>query len=205
MTSAVITAIFAVSYLCITIWLCRGLKLNVRAICAGGLACALTLVLASIMIPLPTGATITCGSCIPLLVLALVYDPKLAYLSGFLCGILAMILIPVWAPVHWAQIFVEQLVCFSCLGYAGIFGVDKRWKCVMGMVLALFLKFVGHVMSGVVFFSNNAWDGWGAWGYSLTYHLTSKVPESIATILLITLLPIATLRRQIHKQGEKIQ
>ena len=112
-----------------------------------------------------------------------------------------MILIPAWQPVHWAQIFVEQMVCFSCLGYAGIFGSDRRWKVLLGMLLAIVLKFWGHVLSGVIFYSQNAWDGWGAWGYSLTYHLSSKVPEGAATMLLISLLPLNTLRRVLHRTG----
>ena len=33
MISAVITAVFAVVYLLATVWLCRGVKLNARALC----------------------------------------------------------------------------------------------------------------------------------------------------------------------------
>lgn len=195
MISPVITAVFTIAYLAVTLWLCCGLKLNARSLCMGGIACALTLALASIMLPLPTGAAITCGSWIPLMVLALVYDYRLAFVSGWVCGLLSIILIPAWQPVHWAQIFVEHLVCFSCLGYAGIFGADKRWKVLCGAALAVFLKFWGHVFSGVIFFSQNAWDGWGAWGYSLGYHLSSKVPEGILTAGILMALPLKTLQK----------
>lgn len=201
MITPILTALFSAAYFLVTIWLCRGVKLNAKALSLGGVTCALTLVLASIMIPLPSGSAITCGSWIPLMVLAIVWDPRLAFLAGWVCGVLAMILIPAWQPVHWAQIFVEQMVCFSCLGYAGIFGSDRRWKVLLGMLLAIVLKFWGHVLSGVIFYSQNAWDGWGAWGYSLTYHLSSKVPEGAATMLLISLLPLNTLRRVLHRTG----
>lgn len=201
MKTPILTAVFAISYLVITVLLCRKVKLNAKALALGGLTCALTLVLASIMLPLPTGAAITCGSWIPLMVLALAYDYRLACISGWVCGILAMILIPAWQPVHWTQIFVEQLVCFSCLGYAGIFGSNKRWKMLLGMILAIFIKFWGHVLSGIIFFSQNAWDGWGAWAYSLTYHISSKIPEGILTIVILMLLPMATLRKALNKNG----
>ena len=62
MTSPILVAVFTVAYLAVTVWLCRGLKLSARNLAMGGLACALTLILGSIMIPLPTGASITCGS-----------------------------------------------------------------------------------------------------------------------------------------------
>lgn len=163
MISPIIAAAFAVVYLLATVRLCRGVKLDAKALCLGGVICALTLVLASVRIPLPTGSNITCGSWIPLMLLALVYDYRLAMLTGWVCGILVMILIPGWEAVHWAQIFVQQLVCFSCLGYAGVFGADKRWKALCGMALAVAIRCCGHVLSGVIFYSQNAWDGWGAW------------------------------------------
>ena len=195
MTTLIITAGFTSAYLAVTAWLCRGLKLNARNLAMGGLACALTLILSAIKIPLPTGAAITCGSWIPLMLLALVYDSRLAFVSGWVCGILAMVLLPAWQPVHWAQIFVEHLVAFSCLGYAGVFGSDKKWKVLAGSLLAILLRFVGQVLSGVIFFSQNAWDGWSAWGYSLTYHLSCKIPEGILTLVILMILPLNTLKK----------
>ena len=162
MITSTVAILFAVGYLLATVWLCRGIRLTARDLCLGGIVCAMTLVLATIRIPLPTGSNITCGSWIPLMLLALLYDYRLSMLSGWVCGILAMLLIPGWQAVHWAQIFVQQLVCFSCLGYAGVFGSDKRWKAICGMALAVAIRCFGHVISGVIFYSQNAWDGWGA-------------------------------------------
>ena len=116
MITSTVAILFAVGYLLATVWLCRGIRLTARDLCLGGIVCAMTLVLATIRIPLPTGSNITCGSWIPLMLLALLYDYRLSMLSGWVCGILAMILIPGWQAVHWAQIFVQQLVCVSCLG-----------------------------------------------------------------------------------------
>ena len=200
MTALVITAVFAVVYLAVTVWLCRGLRLNARALCLGGVLCALTLVLATIRIPLPTGSNITCGSWIPLMLAALVYDYRLSMVTGWVCGILAMILIPGWEAVHWAQIFVQQLVCFSCLGYAGVFGGDKQWKAVCGMALAVAIRCAGHVLSGVIFYSQNAWDGWGAWGYSLAFN-SSRLIEGILSIVIVTALPLGIMRRAMVKKG----
>ena len=53
------------------------------------------------------------------------------------------------------------------------------------------------MLSGVIFFSDNAWDGWGAWGYSITYHLSSKIPEGIVTTLIILALPLNTIQKAI--------
>ena len=200
MISPVVTAVFAAGYLAITVWLCRNVKLNIRALCLGGVICALTLVLATIRIPLPTGSNITCGSWIPLMLVALVYDCRLSMVTGWVCGVLAMILIPGWEAVHWAQIFVQQLVCFSCLGYAGVFGSDRRWKAVGGMALAVAIRCAGHVLSGVIFYSQNAWDGWGAWGYSLVYN-SPRLVEGVLSILIVSVLPLRAMQRSMVKGG----
>ena len=203
MTAPVIAAVFTTGYLALTAWLCRGLRLTARSLAHGGRICAVTLALSAVYIPLPTGASISAGSMLPLMLLALLDDPRLAFLTGWATGLLALILLPLWAPVHWAQVFVEHLTAFSCLGYAGIFGSDERWKVPAGALLAFFLRFTGQVLSGVVFFAQNAWDGWGAWGYSLSYHLSSKVPEGLLTIAVLLALPLERLRRAIKKGEER--
>ena len=91
--------------------------------------------LESIYIPLPTGSAITCGFWIPLMLIGLVYDHRLSMVSGWICGVLSIILLPAWQPVHWAQIFVEHMVCFSCLGYAGIWGYQSRRRVLPGNLL----------------------------------------------------------------------
>ena len=159
---------------------------------------------ADLLLPIFAGVRdVPVPSTTPRMLLAVVCDRRLAFVSGWVCGILAMVLIPAWQPVHWAQIFVEHLVCFSCLGYTGIFGTDKRWKILCGGILAIFIKFWAHVFSGVIFFSQNAWDGWGAWGYSLAFNLSSRLSEGILSILIVSVLPLTLMRRAIARREAK--
>ena len=74
MITNVIYAVFTAAYLGVTLWLCRKFRFNARSLAVGALAIAMTLIMASIMIPLPTGSAITCGSWIPLMLIALCYD-----------------------------------------------------------------------------------------------------------------------------------
>jgi hypothetical protein len=94
---------------------------------------AMTLVLESLYITLPTGATISLCSPVPLLLLAILVDGRLAVLSGWVCGVLVLFLVPEWRLVNWGQFFVEHMVCLSCLGFAGVFGTDRRWKILCGI------------------------------------------------------------------------
>lgn len=199
--SVTITVIFVLAYFAVTLFLCRGLKMTTRELCLCGLCIAMSLVLESFRIPLPTGATVPFASMVPLMLLAVVDQPKVAFVGGWVCGILAMFFVPAWQPVHWGQIFVEQLVCFSCLGYAGIFGGDKRWKVLCGIVLASVLRFCGHLLSGVIFFSQNAWDGWGAWGYSFGYNLSQNLPLIVMSAIVVLALPLKTLGKMVKRSA----
>ncbi len=190
--------IFAVLYYTVTFYFVRDLKIRTRDLAFCGIVIAMTLILQSIRFPLPTGATISLCSPVPLLLLAVLIDYRLSFITGWICGVLAMLIIPGWQLVHWGQFFLEHMVCFSCLGYAGIFGTDKRYKIIGGMILASVLKIAGHLISGVLFFSQNAWDGWGAWGYSLAYNLSQNVPLCILSAVIVLMLPLKSMRSALN-------
>lgn len=198
MTIKVLITLFIIGYYIVTLMMCKGIKLKVKSQALGGIVCAITLVLSMIYIPIPTGATISAGSMLPIMLLALYYNYKLAMVTGFITGIMAMILIPVWQPIHALQIFVEHLVCFSCLGYAGVFGIDKKWKIALGCTLAVSIKTLAHIVSGTIFFTENAWEGYGAIAYSVAYNLSNNIPEGILTIIIILVLPVKNIRKSIR-------
>ena len=202
MKPSVVAAIFTVAYQLFSLYLCRKYRPKLRDLIFGAVACALTAVFSYFVVPLPTGAVAIIGSSIPLILTALVCDFRLAIVSGWVMGILTIVLmLPAWQPVHWAQIFVEHMICFSCLGYAGIFGSDSRRKMWCGIALTLLLQFTSHLLSGAVFFSSNAWGGWSAWGYSLVYNLSQIVTEGIVSIAVISVLPIKN--RKLAVSGKK--
>lgn len=188
---------FAVFYYSLAFFAIRHMRFSTLNLCLGGIVAAMTLVLESIRIPLPTGATISLLSPVPLMLFAIVADYRFSILTGWVCGVLAMLIVPGWQLVHWGQFFMEHMVCFSCLGFTGVFGADKRYKIVCGMILASGLKIAGHLLSGVVFFSQNAWDGWGAWGYSLIYNLSQNLPLCVLSGIIVMLLPLKAMKQAV--------
>ena len=190
----IITIVFAVCYYAVALFLVRKTRFTTKSLCLCGIVIAMTIILDSIRIPLPTGATIALCSPVPLMMLASVTDYRHAIISGWVVGILVIFLIPIWYPVHWGQVFVEHLICFSSLGFTGVFGTDKRYKLLGGMVLASALKIVGHTLSGVLFFSQNAWAGWDAWGYSLAYNFSQNIPLCLLSAFIVLILPLGTIR-----------
>lgn len=193
-----IVGVFTLGYFSVTLFLCRGIKLSARDICLAGLMSAATLVLRCFLITLPNGSHISLGAMLPILLLSLLVSPRVAFCAGWVTGLLAMLLLPEWQPVHWAQPFVEQLVCFSALGYAAIFGTDQRWKITLGAALAIVLSVVSHIMAGAVFFAQYAWDGYGPWAYSIVANLSGHGTEGILTLVLVSVLPVRRLEKSIQ-------
>lgn len=201
MNTTILTIVFSLIYYTISILFLRGIRFTTKDLCVCGIIIALTVILDSIYIPLPTGATVSLCASLPLMLMALLWDKRLALISGWVCGVLVMFLVPGWQLVHWGQFFVEHMVCFSCLGYAGIFGNQSRWRITCGLLVAILIKLTGHVLSGALFFSQNAWDGWGAWGYSLAYNISGTVPISLICVAIILVLPLKTIQRAIGKEA----
>ena len=197
MITALLTGIFVILYYGYSIRVLKGIRFRARDLTVCGLIAALPVILEIFCIPLPTGASIPMLSPVPILLMSLVYDRRQAILTGFVVGLLVMLFVPGWAPVHWAQLFVEHLVCFSCYGYASSFGSENRLQIICGLLLSYILSIFGHTMSGVIFFSQNAWSGWGAWGYSVVYNFTEYIPLFILCTIVVLLMPLKQLRKAV--------
>ena len=195
----IITVLFVLVYQIFTIWHCRTIKLKARDLAICGMVAALTIVFSfAVRIPLPTGSTVTPLAALPIMLLAVVYDEKLAMLCGWITGILVIFLLPSWQPVHPAQVLVEHLVCLSCLGYAGIFKTGNKLKILGAMAIALSIKVMGHLLSGVIFFYIYAPEGMSPWVYSLTYNLSSSIPETGIAIAIMLVLPLNSIKKSLQ-------
>jgi len=197
MITIIITTLFVLLYYGTTIRLLKGIRFGSKELALCGIIAGLSSVLEMIRIPLPTGSSIPMLTPLPLILLALTTDKRLAMISGFVVGLLVILLVPGWAPVHWAQLIVEHLVCFSCFGYAAVWGTDKRWKILCGLLTAFALSLFGHTMSGVIFFSQNAWAGWSAWGYSIAYNFSENLPLFAACTAAVLLIPLDRIRQAV--------
>ena len=59
------------------------------------------------------------------------------------------------------------------------------------------LSVTSHIMAGAVFFAQYAWDGYGPWAYSILANLSGHGTEGLATIIIVSFLPISRLRRTV--------
>ena len=189
--------VFTILYFILMIKLCGRSKLDIKTVTACGIIIAITLVLRMFYIVLPTTGRVTLLSVLPIMILSIIYGIKPAFLSGMVVGIMAIFLSPTWVPVHWAQIFIEHLVAYSCLSLVSVFGKDKKYKIIIGAFLALFISILAHTFAGVVFFGQYATEGYSPWMYSIIVNLSAHGVENIMALVVLFMLPINRLKKAV--------
>jgi thiamine transporter len=130
----------------------------------------------------PQGGSVTAGSMVPMLWLALRRGPKIGIFAGVVYGLVQLAVMPqIYYPV---QILLDYPLAFGCLGLAGFF---KKYT-LAGVIVAVTGRFVMHLISGAVFFAEFAPAGMNPWIYSVIYNGSYMLPELVISVFFIYLL-----------------
>jgi thiamine transporter len=178
----------------IMVVLVRAKKINftTKLITRIAIALALAVVLDFFKIyRMPQGGSVTLGSMVPIILISLWYGAEVGMLTGMLYGIISLILGPF--ILHPLQVILDYPLAFLVLGTAGFFKNSKY----MGTVLAVVLRFVCSVLSGVIFFAEYAPPGQSPLMYSVIYNGSYLGVELIICLVLIALLPVAQLKKHL--------
>ncbi len=151
-----------------------------------GLAFALSFVK---VFQMPQGGSVTAGSMIPLLILAIRHGPGLGITAGVAYGLLEAIQDSY--VVHPAQFLLDYPVAFGLLGAAGWFG---RLPAV-GSAVGIAGRFAAHFLSGVIFFAQYAPEGVSPWAYSAVYNGSYLLPELVISTVVVFILARTLLAR----------
>lgn len=171
----------------------KKVKISTRITTQIGIALALSAVLQIFRLyHFPQGGSVTLGSMVPILIIALVYGPEIGFLTGFLHGILTLFLDPY--ILHPVQLLFDYPLPSMALGLAGYFKSNKM----LGSIVSIFVKFLFHFISGVVFFGSFAPKGMSAVVYSLVVNGSFMIVEGGICVFLIALLPIKMLKKNIN-------
>ena len=181
-----ILAIVAVILLILAIIKFKKIDLDAQIISRIGIALALASILNMFKISvLPNGGgSISIGSMLPILLIAFIYGPHIGLLTGFLFGIISLIINPF--ILHPIQVLFDYPLPFMAVGIAGYF----RKNMFLGTTIGMFLKFLCHFISGYIFFGEYAWAGWSPILYSLTVNGLMVGGELLICLVLIAILPI---------------
>lgn len=179
----------------------RKVKLNTKMITQIGIALALSAVLQIFRIyHFPQGGGVTFGSLVPILLIALVYGPEVGILAGFLHGMLTLIIDPY--ILYPTQLLFDYPLPSMALGLAGYFRNQKYLGRILGSIFALFVKFVCHFISGVLFFGSFAPKGISPIIYSLTVNGSLMLVEGSICVVIIAILPMKILSNALTGDGQ---
>jgi thiamine transporter len=163
---------------------------------------AISFVLDQIGFKMPQGGSVTL-SMLPIIVMAFRWGFVGGMLTGFVSGLLQLLLFPyVLNPL---QASLDYFVAYTLVGLAAITGgwllrsSAEKLKgsmaiaIIVGTVFGGLLRFLIHFIGGIVFFGEFAPEGQPVWLYSLIYNgsymLPSIILSAIVTIILFTSAP----------------
>lgn len=166
----------------------KSLKFDSKLVARIGLAIALAFILDMLKIyTLPNGGgSISLGSMIPILLISFIYGPSIGLFTGFLFGILKLIIDPyILNPI---QVLFDYPLPFMAVGIAGFF--KNKY---LGSTLGMLLRFSCHFISGIIFFGSYAPAGMSPIVYSLTVNGFAVGGELLICLVLLAFLPIEKL------------
>ncbi|MEM3641795.1 MAG: energy-coupled thiamine transporter ThiT [Candidatus Bathyarchaeia archaeon] len=131
---------------------------------------------------LPEGGSVTAGSMVPILWLALRRGPKVGLFAAAVYGLVQLALEPfIFHPV---QVLLDYPIAFGALGLAGFF----QNRPFVGVNVGVWGRFLAHFVSGVIFFADYAPEGMHPAIYSAIYNGSYILPELAISIYIIYLL-----------------
>ena len=158
-------------------------EMDTRVLAEVAMSVALAYVLNLIIVyHLPQGGSITLGSMVPILLVALRRGPRIGIFAGTVFGIVQLFLGGYWFTL--AQVIIDYPLAFACLGLAGFF----RKNPLVGVAVSMVGRFICHLASGVIFFGVYAPPELGPYVYSAIYNGSFMLPESVISAVLIMLL-----------------
>ncbi|NFI52207.1 energy-coupled thiamine transporter ThiT [Clostridium botulinum] len=166
----------------------KKIKFTPQLIARIGIALALATILKILRIyHFPQGGSITFGSMVPILLIAFMYGPQVGFLTGFLYGMITLLMDPY--ILHPVQVLFDYPLPFLCLGIAGFFP-NKKY---LGVMFAVLGRFICHFISGVAFFVSFAPEGMSPALYSLSINGPIIGLEGLICLVIVAALPMTRL------------
>lgn len=167
----------------------KKINLNTKVMARIGIALALATILHLIkIVDLPNGAgSINLGSMVPILIIAFMYGPEIGMLTGFLFGIIYLIISPY--ILHPIQVLFDYPLPYMAVGLAGFFKNNK----LIGATFGMFIEFIFHFISGVLFFGQFAPEGWSPILYSFIMNGSVVGGNLLVVLVILSLIPISRL------------
>ena len=173
---------------------------NVKKITFAAISIAIaTILLKFTVLPLPFwpegGSVTVCG----MLFVSLVgywFGAGWGISAGVAAGLLQLLL--GGFVVHPAQVLLDYPLAFGALGLSGLL-CRKKSGLFTGYILGVFVRFVFHFISGIVFFASQTPEGTPVVIYSIVYNSSYLLPEMILTLAVLSVPPFRSAIEQVKR------
>ncbi len=166
--------------------------------CALLIALATVLMWVSKLIPAPwlQGGSITIASMVPIVIAGILFGTKWGLLASITYAIIQMLFGFYPPPTQTFGYFVlvvllDYVIAFGVLGLSGffykLFG-KKGWAIPLSAAIVTTLRYVCHILSGILIWGVYAEEGQSVLSYSLIYNGTYMIPEIIITTAVTALI-----------------
>lgn len=147
-------------------------ELESKQVAEMAMVIALSTVLSMIkLFQMPQGGSITAASMVPIIWYGLRRGYKSGFIAGALYGVVQLLIQPI--IIHPAQVILDYPLPFGLLGLSGLFKEKAKQSLVIlgfSIFFAILGRFISHLISGVIFFSQYAPEGMNPLLYSLVYN-----------------------------------
>lgn len=134
-------------------------KYTTREVAYAGICLALSFVLSFIKVsPVHLGGSITLASFVPLLIYAYKFGPVKGTLAGIALGLFNFISSPyILTPLTFFLDYIFAFASIGIMGFAPKIGkLPLTAKIVIGTVTVFVVRFIFHLLSGFIYFAENA-------------------------------------------------
>ena len=180
------------------------------ALVEGAIMVALATVLSFVrIVRFPWGGSVTLLSMLPITIYSIRHGVKFGLLASFVYSLIQFLQGVMDGLFGWgltggmlvACILFDYIVAFTVLGLAGAFGNKSMPAMVGGTVMAVFLRYVSHVISGAAVWHSvgKIWEAFSTdneWIYSIIYNGVYMGVELVLTVVVtVILLQIPQIRK----------
>lgn len=154
---------------------------------------------------MPLGGSITLASMLPIMLVSVKHGTGVGLSTAFVYSLTqlaqGMIEGDVSAVSMSIDVFViamlfDYVVPFTVLGISGALRRFSDGGIYAGMLIAVFLRFICHYLTGVTIWEQWTPDGWSAWLYSAAYNGGFLLPDfAICIAVAIFILRVREIRR----------
>ena len=161
-------------------------------------ALATVLMIISKLIPAPwlQGGSITLASMVPIITVGILFGTKWGVCASVSYAMLQMMFGFYPPPTQTLLYFIlvillDYIFAFGALGLSGIFYSlmgKRRFAIPVSAFVVTTLRYICHIMSGILIWGVYAPEGQSVLAYSLVYNGTYMVPEIIITTIVLAII-----------------